>query len=100
VLLLLWSPEFVATWSPLFVWLRVAVPLVFLTAQPTPGTEASAAPARAPPKSRSALPREMLPLASPRARSSKECSAVERLWPKPFLASLSPARNVPPRPFL
>jgi hypothetical protein len=43
----------------------------------TPGKEAIKEPARAPPRSRSARRRETEPLASPRARSSNECCAVE-----------------------
>jgi hypothetical protein len=45
-------------------------------AQATPGTEAKAAPTRAPLIHLSALPLEMVPSARPQASSSKECSTL------------------------
>ena len=45
-------------------------------AQATPGTEANAAPGRAPPIHLIALPLERVPVASPLASSSKELSVV------------------------
>jgi hypothetical protein len=48
-------------------------------AQATPEMEATAAPTRAAPMSRSALPRERVPSASPLASSSKECAPPLRL---------------------
>src|SRR5215217_2896141 len=47
------------------------------SAQATPGTEANAAPRRAPPTNLSALPLERVPFASPLASSSKEVAIEE-----------------------
>jgi hypothetical protein len=52
-------------------------PLQSSSAKATPGTEASAAPRRAPPTNLIALPLERVPVASPFASSSKEVAMEE-----------------------
>jgi hypothetical protein len=56
---------------------RLSLTRLRSVAPATPGKEAIKEPARTPPRSRSARRRESEPLASPRARSSNECCAVE-----------------------